>query len=347
MTDGVLALDSQGNITASNSVALAVLDTNNVFGKNIDQVMPLTDKSKNKVIISQKIHNLPAGFTSRNWQLRYNDGTSAYIFISVAPVRLGFGAAGQDGYVVILRDITREKSLEEERGEFISVVSHELRTPVAIAEGNISNALMIATGEGLPEPVRKTLSTAHQQILFLGNMLNDLSTLSRAEKEKINMSVEKFSPEEMIQSLIRDYRPQALAKNLTLERDGPEVAGTLCSSRLYVREILQNYITNAIKYTEKGDIAISAVARDKGVEFTVSDTGIGIGKNEHTKLFEKFFRSSDFRVKKVNGTGLGLYVTAKLAKLIAGKLSFSSQLNSGSTFRVYIPNMSSPGRLDG
>jgi two-component system phosphate regulon sensor histidine kinase PhoR len=106
-----------------------------------------------------------------------------------------------------------------------------------------------------------------------------------------------------------------------------------------VHEILQNFITNAIKYTETGHITISAKPADKGVNISIEDTGIGISIGDQERVYDKFFRSEDFRTRKNNGTGLGLYVTMKLARLIHAELSLKSQINKGSCFTVYFPNL--------
>jgi signal transduction histidine kinase len=108
---------------------------------------------------------------------------------------------------------------------------------------------------------------------------------------------------------------------------------------LYVREILQNFITNAIKYSEKGSITVGARPQKDGVVFTVSDTGIGISKADQERVFDKFFRSEDFRTRSNSGTGLGLYVTMKLTRLIHADISLESELNHGSTFSIFIPNI--------
>lgn len=113
----------------------------------------------------------------------------------------------------------------------------------------------------------------------------------------------------------------------------------LMSSRLYVKEILQNFITNAIKYTEEGSVTIGAHQTLKGVRFEVIDTGIGISKTDKERVFDKFFRSEDFRTRAHNGTGLGLYVTLKLARLLNAEVSLESELNKGSTFIIDIPNI--------
>ena len=102
-------------------------------------------------------------------------------------------------------------------------------------------------------------------------------------------------------------------KGLAINLDPHPELELLKSSKLYVREILQNFITNAIKYTESGSVSIGARPKQGGVEFYVVDTGIGIAKGDQAKLFDKFFRSEDFRTRKHKGTGLGLYVTMKLA----------------------------------
>ena len=102
---------------------------------------------------------------------------------------MGFGKEGERGYVLLLRDITKEKSLEEERDEFISVVSHELRTPIAIAEGNISNAKFVAEKSGDLSQIKTTLNQAHEQITFLSGLINDLATLSRAERGNLSIDI--------------------------------------------------------------------------------------------------------------------------------------------------------------
>jgi signal transduction histidine kinase len=109
---------------------------------------------------------------------------------------------------------------------------------------------------------------------------------------------------------------------------------------LYVREVLQNFITNAIKYTEKGSITLGAKPdHGRGAEFSVTDTGIGISRSDQERVYDKFFRSDDFRTRKTNGTGLGLYVTLKLARLLHAELNLESELNKGSTFSILVPNL--------
>lgn len=339
MADGVLAVDKGMEIVLSNGAALNILDVNSTLrGRKLGKVINIRDKNKKAVDIEKLVANAATPTTSRDLLLAYSDGSVINLYLSIAPVHLGYGRAGKEGYVLLMRDITHEKSLEEERDEFISVVSHELRTPIAIAEGNISNAQFIADKSGDINEIKEALRQAHDQIMFLSDMINDLATLSRAERGKLVVEVEEIDVPALIKDLTSNYKPQAEAKKLQIKGDAG-TAKTLQSSKLYVREVLQNFITNAIKYTEKGEVNLSAQATGNGTKFIISDTGIGISKGDQERIFDKFFRSEDYRTRKTNGTGLGLYVTMKLARLLHAEIDVESELNKGSTFSIFIPDM--------
>lgn len=339
MADGVIAVDEAVNVVLYNGAALNILDSNeDVQDKPLAGVCKPLDKADMPVDITALVQSTKVPTENRDLRLRYSDGSVINLYLSIAPVHLGYGSGGQRGYVIMLRDITREKSLEEERDEFISVVSHELRTPIAITEGDISNAQLIAAKAGDAGQVQKALDEAHSQVLFLADLINDLSTLSRAERGILTVEAEEFLVADLLKELGSNYQPQAADKGLKLVVKPAAGIGTMRSSKLYVREILQNFITNALKYTEKGNVTIAAKPSGDGVEFTVSDTGIGLSKQDQQRVFDKFFRSEDFRTRASSGTGLGLYVTQKLVHLLDAKLSLTSTLNQGSTFTVTIPN---------
>jgi two-component system phosphate regulon sensor histidine kinase PhoR len=340
MADGVLALSETGKILLYNGAALNILDIHgNIIAKKIEDICHLLDKSKRKAHLTERITSLQTQLVSRDYILEYPDGSHANLYISAAPVGVGFGAKSAKGFVLIFRDITHEKSLEEERDEFISVVSHELRTPITIAEGSVSNAEFILHKTHGNEAIKAALKAAHEQVLFLSGMINDLATLSRAERGKLVVDATDINAHDLLQELKEEYEPQAHAKHLKFAVAIDPQLELLHSSELYVREILQNFITNAIKYTEKGTVSIAASYHKNGVTFEVSDTGIGISKNDQVKVFEKFFRSEDYRTRANSGTGLGLYVTMKLTRLINAEISLESELDKGSTFSIFIPNL--------
>lgn len=342
MADGVIAVDEHVKVVLYNGAALNILDVNtSIDGKPLNHLLKPVNAENQPVDIANLVRTSTVPTSNRDLRLSYEDGSTINLYLSIAPVHLGYGQNGVRGFVLLLRDITREKSLEEERDEFISVVSHELRTPIAIAEGNISNAQLIADKGGDPNQIKQALKDAHNQILFLSDMINDLSTLSRAERGKLAVEVEPINVHDLVQELQSNYEPDAKAKGLDLRTRIDPHLELLHSSRLYVREILQNFITNALKYTEKGHIELSAHQHDSGVEFVVNDTGIGISKSDQERVFDKFFRSEDFRTRATNGTGLGLYVTMKLARLLHADINLKSELNHGSRFTIFIPNFQS------
>ena len=341
MADGVITTDDNGTIKLYNAAALNILDTNqSLQDRNIRDCMNLIDQSAKTVDPIEEAEKKNINVTTTDLMLVYPDGEKINVYCSVSPIKLGFRHDSERGYIVAFRDITREKSLEEERNEFISVVSHELRTPIAITEANISNAQFIVDkGDNLPA-IKTSLEAAHKQALFLANMINDLSTLSRAERGKLDMKTEEIDPLEILKSLEDDYQKDAATKKLEFSTStSGDIPKTIISNRLYVREILQNFVTNSIKYTKEGSVKVVLAAKDGGVEFMVKDTGIGISKSDQKRVFDKFFRSEDFRTRESSGTGLGLYVTKKLMKLIGAEIDLKSRLNEGSTFIVYIPDL--------
>ena len=225
--------------------------------------------------------------------------------------------------------------MEEERDEFISVISHELRTPITIAEASLSN-VQLMMHRGMTDKLDDSLAEAHKQIMFLARIVNDLSTLSRAERGIADES-ELINVTELAEKLRHEYEPQATEKKLAFNLDVRAGVGNVNVSRLYLEELLQNFITNAIKYTQKGSVTLIMKRSGGKVYFGVKDTGIGIGRSDQKKIFDRFFRAEDYRTRETSGTGLGLYVAAKLARKLGCTIKLESRLNHGSTFSFSLP----------
>jgi PAS domain S-box-containing protein len=341
MADGVIAIDERSSVVTYNGAALNILDINTTMtGQSISRVINLVDTNNQPVDVIELVRGTTTAITSRDYCLGFADGSRINLYLSIAPVHLGFGKGGQKGHVLLLRDITQEKALEEERNDFISVVSHELRTPIAIAEGSISNAIFLMGKSEDRSKAEEALTKAHEQVMFLSDMVNDLSTLSRAEGNKLKLEVEPINVSELIEDIVSSYQSQAEQKNLKLLSEIDPTLEILNSGKLYVREIIQNFLTNSIKYTEKGSVTLGARSKGKGVEFYVADTGIGIGQADREKIFDKFFRSNDQRAQSSTGKGLGLYITMKLARLLHAEINVESELNKGSRFTIFVPNLS-------
>ena len=339
LSDVVLTLNRYGRITSQNSAALSFLDTNaSLIGRGIDEVMPLLDDTLQPVSLRKLATNLKTVMVRDDIALKHEEDVMR-LSLQLSPIHGIFDGSDEsdEGCVVILRDITRQKTLEDEKDEFISVASHELRTPVAIAEGSLSNLGLMFDKNMPTDKLRGSIETAHDQILYLAKIINDLSTLSRAERG-VGDAVEELDVNQILQDLYLRYQPEAEAKSLhlNLELDSlPHIS----TSRLYLEEILQNFITNAIKYTREGSVTIHGKMDGGHVICSVSDTGIGISKSDQEKIFEKFFRSEDYRTRETSGTGLGLYVVRKLASKLNTKVEVESRLNHGSTFSFTLPSL--------
>ncbi len=340
MSDAVLALDANHRINLYNAATLDLLNRNtSVEGHTISSVITLKDKDKKAVSIPKLLEGTKGAFTSRDYLLKVEDDL-INVYINISPVYTGYGHDEGRSYIVLIRDITKEKSLEEERDEFISVVSHELRTPVAIAEGNVSNAQFIAQKQGIDKTIIEAMTTAHSQILFLSDLLNDLSMLSRAERGNLEITLETLDIKHLVDELQTTYAPDAATHGLKLTVEHTGNLPKIKNSELYVREILQNFITNAIKYTREGAVTVRTKSAGGGkVEISVSDTGIGMSQHDLKHIFEKFYRSEDWRTRESSGTGLGLYVTHKLLEMTKAELSVASQLNKGSTFTIVLGSL--------
>ena len=343
LTDATFSVDERGKVLLYNAACLSLLDTNeSLKGRHISDLFDLTDATGQSVKLTGILNDAQKAVRRDDLRHAYSDGEQIRLELTFAPIKSSFGVAkkhaSQNGYVVIARDITKQKSLEEERDEFISVVSHELRTPITIVEGTLSNLQVLLSQQVAPDSkmIRSSVDTGHDQVLYLAKMVNDLSTLSRAERGAAD-APEDIDVNEMVHRLHDEYHKDAVAKNIHLNLDAGSKLGTIHVSRLYIEELLQNFITNAIKYTNIGKVTIT-VRQTKGiVRFTVKDSGIGISRGDQAKIFHKFYRSEDYRIRETNGTGLGLYVSTKLAHKLGTHIELTSRLNHGSAFSFELP----------
>ncbi len=337
MSDAVIATDDQGVIVTYNAAALDILDTNETLtGKKIVdylKVVSAEDKKQNIFDIAKKTDSIQRRSDLR---IAYGKDDSLALDITISRVAKSTVLDRREGYTFLLRDITLQKTLDDEKDLFIHEVSHELRNPITVAEGEMSMAIMLAEKPQLDfEQIKQTVDRGHKQVVFLGEMINDLSALSRATHDKQTMKVEQFSIKEVLEGLEADYKAQAKKKGLYLKLELAPSVPEVTSSKLYLKEILENFITNAIKYTKKGGVTIKGQAIDKDhIMLGVSDTGIGIAKAELDKVYRKFWRSEDPSTREVSGTGLGLYVTKHLADNIGAEIKVESELKQGSTFSI-------------
>lgn len=342
MADAVIAITVDGVIRIYNGASLFLLDTNEVLdGKNLRDMIRFEDTNNNEVDIIKQAKDASTIIKRDDLHFISNDNDRVDVSISISPIRINFNPEREsEGFICIFRDITKEKTLDEQRDEFISIVSHELRTPIAITEANISTAL-------LPKIIKdetklsELLHQAHKNIMFLASLVSDITTLAHAERGDLAIDLEYVKIPELISEIEKNYQEDFAKKNLKLETKIDDTVTELYSSEPRIKEILQNYVTNALKYSEKGTVQLIVKADPdrKGVIFEVKDTGIGISQSDKPHIFEKFYRSEDYRTRQSSGTGLGLYVSKKLAQRMGGNVWLESKINKGSSFFLEVPSL--------
>jgi two-component system sensor histidine kinase VicK len=337
ISDAVLTLNRYGRVTSQNAAAQAFFDTNqSLIGREVDELLNVTG-IENAPVSMHSLIDMTKSSSLRDDLSTVISGETRRISLQMSRIRSTFDDSEEYGVVMIIRDITKQKTLEEEKDEFISVASHELRTPVTIAEGSLSNLMVMYERHANEKKLQETANAAYEQIIYLAKMINDLSTLSRAERG-VSDKTETIDVNDLMHRLFERYGPEASKKKLGIDLETESNLPEIQTSRLYLEEILQNFITNAIKYTKEGKVTLGAkLTADNAIRLSVTDTGIGMSKTDLDHIFEKFYRSEDYRTRETNGTGLGLYVVKKLADKLNTKIEVESRLNHGSTFSFELP----------
>ncbi len=337
MRDAVMVIDNDGHITIYNQAAAALSgNAGNLRGAPLGQAIQLLDNDSHPVELKMK--HAKEVSERKDLHAKAPDGSLVNVTISIAPYIVD---RQNHGHVLIIRDTTHEKTIDKEREEFVAVASHELRTPLTIAEGDISFLLSPPYLPKNPESV-EMLNGALRSLKQLSHIINDLTNLSEVENERLDVHLEPLNPVALLHDFESDYRDQAKSKGLELRVNiDPRLSSaTILTSRYVVREILSIYISNALKFTEKGSITLGVMnPKDEGagVTFSVTDTGIGISHSDQERIFEKFFQSEEYGTRIHGGTGLGLYIARSLAVRITARVWFETDLNKGSTFYLWVP----------
>ena len=236
------------------------------------------------------------------------------------------------------------------KSRFLANVSHELRTPLNAIVGYNALALSGLYGEVTPE-----LRTAHDRIRtaadHLLRVLNDVLDLSKIEVGRMEVDVRELALEPLLEGVVSIVEPVAEAKNVRLDLVVARNLPPLVTDPRHVRQILMNLLTNAIKFTERGSVTIVATrgegARAEMVSIAIEDTGIGIARSDFGRIFEEFeqVRPGGRGDSIVRGTGLGLAVSRKLARLLGGDVDVTSRVGIGSRFTLWLPLKSISRRL--
>src|SRR6266480_5736856 len=274
---------------------------------------------------------------ARQRELTLTDSqTNAGRHLEVSAVPMQDDAGLTTGAVVLCHDITQLKRLDQIRSDFVANVSHELRTPLSILRGYIET--LLDNPKTSREELSRILEVMERHSKRLGLLVDDLLNLARLEASDTNLDISQVRVSELFNNVIRDWKGKLGKKNLKVVVDLPPDAPVIRADGTRLQEVLYNLLDNALKYSrENGEIRLQAAGRGSEIVLSVSDNGIGIGKDDLPRIFERFYRADKARGRELGGTGLGLSIVKHIAQLHGGRVEAESELGRGTTIRVLLP----------
>ncbi len=290
-------------------------------------------------------------------RIRDKDGNYIWCLLNAAPYYESDGSFG--GYVGSALDITERKEQEEDirryqdllisakeaaetankaKSEFLANMSHEIRTPINGIVGMVDLTLLT----NLNDDQRDNLVTAKACANALINIVNDVLDFSKMEAGKMTLENITFNLKEMIEEIIRVHSPKATDKGLELNYTlSSLIPKYIVGDPNRLRQVLNNLISNAIKFTIRGEVTLMVKStrvtkEETDLVFSVSDTGIGITGEDRERLFHSFSQIENSYTRQYGGTGLGLVISKQLLEMMGGRIEVDSEYGKGSTFRFYV-----------
>jgi signal transduction histidine kinase len=229
------------------------------------------------------------------------------------------------------------------KSDFLAVMSHELRTPLNAIIG-YSDLLLLGVPEDVPDRARRQVERIRGASTSLLQLVEEVLSFSRIEAGKEEIRISPLDITLVVRECVNMIEPMAEEKGLALDVDMPEVALKLVSDERKIRQIVTNLLSNAVKFTEQGSIGVRTMSADGEIRVEVRDTGIGIDPQHLDRIFDPFWQVEQSSTRRFGGTGLGLGVARKLARLLEGRLEVQSEVGRGSTFTLALP-MRTPGMM--
>ena len=343
IADGVLVTDAKGKITLFNPSAerLLGLSSQQVVGQPLERFVGFFGSAGRQWM--ETIHtwsekaeeesHMPPTYAE---QLELDDGR--VVSVHLAPV---FFRREFLGTVSVFRDITHQIEVDRLKSEFVATVSHELRTPMTAIKGYVDILLMGAAGS-LTDQQRRFLKIVQNNTERLNLLVGDLLDISRIEAGRIALVMEPLGLGALLREVVTEQQriAQEAGREITVEVEALDDLPLVRGDQERVRQIVENLVENAYRYTpDGGRVQVTAAVRDGEVQVDVSDTGIGIPLEEQPRVFERFYRGENPLVMASAGTGLGLAIVKTLVEMHGGRIWVESSgvPGEGSTFSFTLP----------
>jgi signal transduction histidine kinase len=329
---GIILVNQGGEIAFCNGAAAACLRSKReeLWGRDVTPLLPNEDVKK---ALASGAAGGPGAARSRAMiEIEHQDAQGGGLLrFTVRPLR-GDGPRGTLNTIV---DITQQRMADDSRNAFIAQATHELRTPLT----NMRLYLDMATDDQSdPATSAKALNVIGQECRRLERMVGEMLSVAQIEAGSLEIKRDDVALATVLNQLEADYASPAAEKNITLVFELPPKLPTIQADREKLFLALHNLVGNGLKYTpEGGKVTVTAAADSQALRVEVADTGLGIPPEEHGKIFERFYRAKDSRVRKITGTGLGLTLAREVARLHGGDITVQSQTDKGSAFTLTIP----------
>ena len=347
--DAIVAVDRTGRITVVNAQTerLFGYDRDELVGQLVEVLVPpqardVHPSHRQRYLTEPKPRPMGAGIELSAMR---RDGTQFPAEISLSAIETADGAL----VAAAIRDVServrferqlREKNLELEKANkakdaFLASMSHELRTPLNAIIGFTGTLLMRLPGP-LNEAQERQLRLVETSGQHLLSLINDLLDLAKIESGKVEISPQTIDCRSVLEEVVQSMRPMAEQKGITLDAEVPATGCLVTADRRALGQILINLVHNAIKFTDSGGVRIGLTPPDHDLPWSVAvaDTGPGIDPGDQDRIFGAFERSSNDERESAEGTGLGLYISHKLAELMGMCIAVDSRPGHGSVFRI-------------
>ena len=262
------------------------------------------------------------------------NGTRRVYELSISPLELG---SDHPGAVVVVHNITRIKSLEQVRREFVANVSHELRTPLTIINGYLET---LADG-GLDDRAmtENALGVMVKHADRLGRLVDDLLTISRAESRSVPLETQRLDLRELLRRIVEQFDEPIRRQAATVRITSADGDLSLEADAARLEQVFLNLLENALKYGNRPGLTVDLYAERAGpnIHVQVTDNGPGIPHEDQEHIFERFYRVHKDRSRETGGTGLGLSIVKNVVQAHGGTVSVRSHPGEGSTFTVVLP----------
>lgn len=341
--DGLIAVDKNENIFIANDEAVKLLKTSykNLIGKKFISVVDIVDDrgkqvKKEKLPIHQMIKSKQILHSSET-NIKNADGEIFPVSVTASPIVIDGKFSGG---VIVFRDITKEKEIDREKTEFVSLTSHQLKTPLGTMGWYLELLLAGDVGK-ITKKQEELLRDMFESNTQMKNLVSSLLNISRIETGRLTIEPKKLQIADIIRASVKDVAEIAKTKGCEIFfKNTNTTIRPVPIDELLLTQVVHNFITNAIKYSkvDGGTVRISLTTDDDGNYIVaVADNGIGIPRLAQDKVFKKYFRAENALEMQVEGTGLGLYITKLIMENSGGKVWFESEEGKGTIFYALIP----------